>query len=113
MEIQAQIPAALCALHNFICNSDPNEIDNYPDAIDLAIGRANGVELGTLATQAINMAEHDRMSLKRDQIAQNMWDSYMAWVQRGEADLEAAPPSKFSCCVTSPKKKLCTRQENM
>jgi DDE superfamily endonuclease len=92
MELQARIPAALCALHNFIRHADPTEIDEYADATDLANGRANGAEIGNLATQAINAADRDRMSLKRDQIAQDMWDSYMTWVQRGEADLEAAPP---------------------
>jgi hypothetical protein len=92
MEIQARIPAALCALHNFIRRSDPSEIDDYPDAADLASNCANGAGIGDLATRAINTAERERMSLKRDQIAQEMWDSYMAWVQRGGVDLEATPP---------------------
>jgi hypothetical protein len=92
MDIQARIPPALCALHNFIRHSDPTEIDDYPNAADFAVGRANGAGIGSLATQAINPAERDRMALKRDQIAQDMWDSYMAWVERGEAGLEAAPP---------------------
>jgi hypothetical protein len=93
MEIQARIPAALCALHNFIRRSDPTEIDDYPDATDLAGGHVNGVEIGELATRAINTAERDRMSLKRDDIAQDMWDCYMAWVRRGEVGLEDAPPA--------------------
>ena len=93
MEIQARIPAALCALHNFIRHSDPTDIDEYPDVTDMATGRANGAEIGDLATRAINTAERDQMSLKREQIAQDMWDSYMAWAQRGEADLKAVPPA--------------------
>lgn len=94
MEVQARIPAALCALHNFIRRSDPTEIDDYPDGDDMAIGRGNGVdsEVGSLATHAVSPAERNRMSLKRDQIAQDMWDSYMAWVQRGGAELEPVPP---------------------
>ncbi len=35
------------------------------------------------------MAEHDRMFLKRNQIAQGMWDGYVAWIQREGADIEA------------------------
>ena len=97
MEIQARIPPALCALHNFIHHSEPTEIDNHPDnnsnTTDLASGHANGPEIGDLATQAINAAGHNRMYLKREHTAQRMWDSYMAWVQRGESDLEAAPPA--------------------
>lgn len=91
MEIQARIPAALCALHNFIRRSDPTEIDEYSDDTDLAIGHGNEAEIGSLATQAIGTAERNRMSLKRDRIAQDMWDSYMAWVQRGEVDFEVVP----------------------
>ena len=72
VEIQARIPAALCALHNFIRHSDPTEIDDNPDATDLASNCANGAEVGDLATQAINAAERVRMSAKRDQIAQDM-----------------------------------------
>jgi hypothetical protein len=92
MEIQAQIPPALCALHNFIRHYDPTEVDDYADAADLAADRANGAEIGDLATRAISTAERNRMSLKRDQIAQDMWHSYVALVQRGEAGFEAAPP---------------------
>ena len=51
MEIQARIPPALCALHNFICRADPTDIDDYSDiATDLASDRANGPEIGDLAT---------------------------------------------------------------
>jgi hypothetical protein len=92
MEIQARIPAALCALHNFIRRSDPTDIDDFSDATDLASNHANGAEIGDLATRAINAAERDRMSLKRDQISQEMWDSYVAWVQSEGPGLEATPP---------------------
>jgi len=87
-----QIPAALCALHNFICHSDPTKVDNYPDPTDFASDYANGAGIGDLPTQAINAAKHGQMSLKREQISQAMWDSYMAWIQREGADLEATPP---------------------
>ena len=50
MGVQAQIPAALCALHNFIRHSDPTEVDDYPDATDVAGDCANGAGIGDLAT---------------------------------------------------------------
>ena len=50
MGVQARIPAALCALHNFIRHSDPTEVDDYPDATDVAGDRANGAGIGDLAT---------------------------------------------------------------
>ena len=92
MAIQARIFAALCALHNFIRRSDPTDIDDFSDATDLASDRANGAEIGDLATRAINVTERDRMSLKRDQISQEMWNSYVAWVQREGPGLKATPP---------------------
>ena len=29
MDIQARVPPALCALHNFICQHDPSDIEDY------------------------------------------------------------------------------------
>ena len=92
MGVQAWILAALCALHNFIRHSDPTEVDDYPDPTDFASDHANGAGIEDLATWAINAAECDQMSLKREQILQVMWDSYIAWIQREGADLEATPP---------------------
>ena len=74
LEIQARIPAALCALHNFIRKHDPKEgelPDNHQafnfDAQDnptSVIGGGGGED----RTDA---------SIRRDQIAQAMWDDYL------------------------------------
>jgi hypothetical protein len=92
MDIQARIPPALCALHNFIRHFEPTEIDDYPPDVAADLIGAGHVEIEDLATEAVNSAQRNRMSLERDRIAQEMWDSYMALVQEGEAGLEAAPP---------------------
>jgi hypothetical protein len=91
MEIQARIPPALCALHNFIRRHDPSDIEDYIDATDLPGGHANGPGIGDLAERAITVTERERAHLERDRIAQAMWDSYQAFVQEGGADLEAIP----------------------
>ena len=96
MEIQARTPAALCALHNFIRRSEPDEIQDFPDADDYSNASdlesgAEGAGIGDLATRAINAAESQRMSIKRDQIAQDMWDSYTLRAQRGGADIDPTP----------------------
>jgi hypothetical protein len=88
MGIQARIPAALCALHNFIRHHDPSDIEDYSETDNIPGSHAN-TAIGDLATRAINGAERDRAHLKRDQIAKEMWDSYLAFVQEG--DFEAGP----------------------
>jgi len=68
MEVQACLPAALCALHNFICKHDPDmfdhEFDGVPldDEFDIARG-----ELGD-----------GRADQRRDAITSAMWEDYLA-----------------------------------
>ena len=38
MVYQARIPAALAAVHNFICMQDPEEIESFADAEDIEQG---------------------------------------------------------------------------
>jgi DDE superfamily endonuclease len=73
LQIQARIPAALCAIHNFISIHDPAEDtilrdeeddDNPPFDLDHEAS----------ATAA---AEIDIPSARRDGIAQAMWDDYL------------------------------------
>lgn len=74
MAIQARIPPALCAVHNFIRIHDPDEIDEF----DLDIGDQDpGHVYGELAEGPALHAEKDRAEIRRDNIAQAMWDSYL------------------------------------
>jgi hypothetical protein len=82
LQIQARIPAALCAIHNFICIHDPAEDtiltvddddDNAPRPLD------HDHEASAAAA-----AEIDTPSTKRDCIAQAMWDDYLAVRQQRE-----------------------------
>jgi hypothetical protein len=76
IDIQVQIPTALCAIHNFICKHDPNEEellaqenfggDNVHDA-DEDSNAAQPVEDGDLGMN---------MGAIRDQIATEMWEAY-------------------------------------
>jgi hypothetical protein len=81
MHIQARIPAALCAIHNFISVHDPTEVV-YPDDDD---GDAPaGDDHIAPAAAAI---EVDSASVRRDQIAQAMWEDYLAvCLERGIGD---------------------------
>ena len=74
LNIQARIPTALCAIHNFIRKHDPNEGellaqanfggDDFPDADEGPYAEVD-VEDGNLEMGAI-----------RDQIATEMWEAY-------------------------------------
>jgi hypothetical protein len=88
MGIQARIPAALCALHNFIRRHDPSDIEDYAEADESS--REN-TGIGDLSTHAINGAERERAHRKRDQIAKEMWDSYQAFIRQEGMDFEAGP----------------------
>lgn len=70
LNVQARIPAALCAIHNFIAKYDPSEAslpenapsyDNYNNRVDFAGGEPE---------QDHHARNH------RDQIAEMMWQSY-------------------------------------
>jgi hypothetical protein len=66
MHIQARIPPALSAIHNFIQIHNPGKIDDftYEDNInDGQVGPAN-------------VTERTRVASKRDQIVQDMWEDY-------------------------------------
>lgn len=83
MSIQAQIPPGLAALHNFIMDTDPYDIDHYlsgnlEDDIDPNPGMVVENEFGRLADSAVSRAERERATANRDQIAEAMWDNYEA-----------------------------------
>jgi hypothetical protein len=73
LEIQARIPAALCAIHNFICIHDPIDEVMYTDDDD----SNNGVVSNDDTIEAV-AAEADQPLVRRDRIAQQMWDDYLA-----------------------------------
>jgi hypothetical protein len=100
MEIQARIPPALCALHNFIRHHDPSEIitfdteegsdsDEGDESNEHDKGEAQGEgkahgehgEHGDLSSSAVGPLERDRAGTKRDQIANDMWHQYQQFQQ--------------------------------
>lgn len=81
MHIQARIPAALAAIHNFIHIHDPND-DIFRIARDLE--RARSYEEPTAPPEYfstyISPQEKQRAEAKRDQIAQQCWDQYQQYL---------------------------------
>lgn len=83
MTIQAYIPPALSAVHNFIRVHDADEILDFGDDVqDLNPG-----DYGDLAQGPTGVAEKTRATLRRDQIAQAMWESYQAVLDSGRYDI--------------------------
>lgn len=91
MEIQAQIPAALCVLHNFIRVHDPSEsnipIDDEDGEAD--VGAEDAVADTRDAEDATAMEEDNEHDFRqaaelRDHIAEAMWAQYQRVVlERG------------------------------
>ena len=78
LEIQARIPAALCAIHNFIQEHDPNEGELEEERTVFNEGLEN--EGGLPAPEDEPVA-----NLLQDQIAQDMWDQYQELLAEREA----------------------------
>lgn len=94
MSVQAQLPAALAVLHNFIRQYDPGEIRMFEDdqPLDFQIGAhlASDDELGS---GLVTPNERAQANQRRDKIADEMWKVYLesraatTGARRGEGGL--------------------------
>lgn len=91
MSIQAQVPPGLAAIHNFIMDVDPNDINNYlngdADDLDPNPGQPQANEFGTLASGAVTQTEKNQATRKRDDIAQAMWEDYQRVLRERGSEL--------------------------
>jgi hypothetical protein len=83
MSIQARIPPALCAVHNFICIHDADEIRDFEGVVEDPVP---GIFHGELAQGPAGVAERRRADTKQDEIAQAMWESYQELIRAGQHD---------------------------
>lgn len=84
MEIQSLIPPALAALHNFIRQYDPDEIDidnNY--ALNFQADH-DPQSVGELGRGPPTPQERDQANQRRDEIAGDMWEQYQGYLAAGE-----------------------------
>ena len=75
MDVQAMIPPALAALHNFIREYDPDEIHMY-DEDELLDLRPNLEPVGELGTGCMMPDKTVRAKQRWDDIADAMWEQY-------------------------------------
>jgi hypothetical protein len=85
LEVQAKIPAALAALHNFISIHNPHDQPISSTTSDNVRMYDNVDEDFTLTG-----AEPDDTDLRRDVIAQKMWDDYLHLCEERGIDSDAA-----------------------
>jgi hypothetical protein len=87
MDIQGRLPAALCALHNFIL---ANEVDAVGDC---SMGRLDNDDINSCHDEALfqdtfdELAEGD-MDDRCDAIAKSMWEDYQCRLTAGILDEE-------------------------
>lgn len=79
MLIQAHIPPVFAALHNFILDFNPSDIDNLPED-DENIEEIDVFMLGDLADGPPTSVEKTAAEKKRDEIAQAIWEQYQEWL---------------------------------
>jgi hypothetical protein len=78
VEVQAKIPAALCAIHNFIRLHDDQELDDIPGEEQVNQGAHAGDNI--VAQTGID-EDGDAVVERRDLIAQAMWNDYQIILQ--------------------------------
>jgi hypothetical protein len=79
MDLQACLPAALAAIHNFIRDLDPIDLDNFEEALDIEPGWHSG----DLADGVPQRAEKERANRRCDEIADAMWVQYQQHLAGG------------------------------
>ena len=85
--VQAQIPAALCAIHNFIRIHDGEEDkeDEEDEEEDIVVQQNNAGDLYVRQGEG-QRAENDAVVARRNNIAQKMWEEYQAYLQTRQED---------------------------
>jgi hypothetical protein len=87
VKVQAQIPSALCAIHNFIRTHDPKE-DELPNLGNSEYS-SSIPNPGDDGVRQMNHGENDvsdDVTVRRDKIAQDMWDSYQRVLEDRELE---------------------------
>ena len=86
MGIQAHVPAALCALHNFIQHFDADTFNDLEFDWDYVWFNENeGLPLDAEDVEEVVLQEWDKMGRvgeQRDMIARTMWEDYLGELAR-------------------------------
>ena len=84
--IQAQIPAALCAIHNFIHINNPSEEDSEIGGAEEQYNQQADAGDGVMHCIGFQESADDTVVARCDRIATEMWTSYQEVLQSREDD---------------------------
>ena len=86
--VQAQIPAALCAIHNFIRIHDSGEEEAEEEEEEEEDGMDQQYDAGDLFVRQgeSQRAETDAVVARRNNIAERMWQEYQMILQQRQED---------------------------
>lgn len=76
--MQAQIPSALCAIHNFILIHDPPTDDKFPHDENSTNPIISIPNPGDNEVQHVDENVSSDVAVRRDKIAEDMWASYQS-----------------------------------
>ena len=82
MDLQACLPPALAAIHNFICNLNPTDLNNFTEVEHIQPGWHSG----DLEDALPHCAEKERANNRNDNIANAMWVQYQQYLAAGGDD---------------------------
>jgi hypothetical protein len=88
IDIQTQIPAALCALHNFIREHKSNNDDQTLNQDGMAGIESNDNTIFEQAAGLDIIDKDDIMAMRQDAIAQSMWDDYQQRISGRHLDAD-------------------------
>nr|GAT44780.1 predicted protein [Mycena chlorophos] len=89
MSIQARIPPALAALHNFILQHDPEDRVDPTIRDDPSPGYHPRMDnIGDIATERHNAEESEEGVALRDRVADEMWEQYQDYLTTRGPDVE-------------------------
>ena len=90
MDTQSHIPSTLCCIHNMIRHHDPGDLrenneEEVPAPGEVLAGDIDNqvVVFGSLADGFVTAVQHDMMSLKREEIAQALWQDHTDYLHNG------------------------------
>ena len=86
MNIQALVPPALAALHNFLQEYNPEEIHGYDDlTFELQMGQQREL-VGELGTGQVMQDETVQANVRQDRIAHEMWEQYQDYLREAHSE---------------------------
>jgi len=76
MDVQARLPIALCAIHNFIHQYDPEAFFDLEFTEGDLSTEPGGDEPGVLGDGPADVAERRQADQRHNNITQDMWEDY-------------------------------------